>query len=97
MDNPEKLTTLATQDTGRRQTKQKQNTEKMSKIYKTQSTKLNKINIIIITQPQNVPPAIISCNNDKHIPRIKILSYLATKINIKNMLKKKTKMKKFAL
>jgi hypothetical protein len=35
MGNPEKLTTLATQDTGRRQTKQKQNTEKMSKIYKT--------------------------------------------------------------
>jgi hypothetical protein len=35
MGNPEKLTTLTTQDTGRRQTKQKQNTEKMSKIYKT--------------------------------------------------------------
>ena len=39
MDNPEKLMILDTQDTGRRQTKQKHTTQKANKISNTNPTK----------------------------------------------------------
>ena len=43
MDNPEKLTTLGTQDTGRKQTKQKHNTEN----YKMSNSQMLDITICI--------------------------------------------------
>jgi len=39
MDNPETLTTLSTQDTGRKQTKQKNSTHKVKQINNTNPNK----------------------------------------------------------
>jgi len=39
MDNPEALATMGTQDTGRRQTKQKHNTQKTKSMSNTDPTK----------------------------------------------------------